>query len=210
MGITTYEPVTTSPKPKGTKTKKSQEQPERSMPKLEIDEGDLEKLSEAFARNKAPVEIKVVVTESLDHPGGIVGRFEFPGDTNGDDLESDNSLLTSILQKPEMLSAEEFGKRCGVSRQTVNTWRTERRILALSGPKRRFLRYPAWQITDRGDLLPGLERVLAVLTGAWEAYDFLTGRWVSLDNQAAWAVLAAGRIEEVVKALESYRSADYQ
>ncbi|NBC14158.1 MAG: hypothetical protein GVY09_12600 [Gammaproteobacteria bacterium] len=210
MGIT-YEPVITSPKPKSPKRRKeTKEQPARPMPKLEIDERDLEKLSDAFARNEAPVTINVVVKESLDRSGGTVTRVQLPDDNNGDDLNSDTSLVTSILQKSEMLSAEEFGKRCGVSRQTVNTWRAERRILALSGPKRRFLRYPSWQITDRGDLLPGLERVLAVLSEAWEAYDFLTGRWSSLDNQTAWATLAAGRLEEVMKALESYRSADYQ
>lgn len=109
-----------------------------------------------------------------------------------------------------MLSAEEFGKRCGVSRQTVNSWRTERRVLALSGPRRRFLRYPAWQITDRGELIAGLDQVLETLTGAWEAYDFLTGRWSALDDQPAWAALAAGRIEDVMKALGSYRSSAYQ
>lgn len=206
----TFEPAPGSSALKTMKRKnQSQEQRKRSAPKLEIDEQDLERMSDAIARNEAPASVEVLVMESRDHRVRKA-RLQFVDDDPEDDARPERQSVRSILESPEMLSAEEFGRRCGVSRQTVNTWRVERRVLALSGPKRRFLRYPAWQITDRGELLAGLEPVLATLTGAWEAYDFLTGRWGALDHQPAWAALAAGRGEDVMKALESYRSADYQ
>jgi hypothetical protein len=124
--------------------------------------------------------------------------------------EDDDDDVSVILRRPEMLTAEAFGQRCGVSRQAVNTWRRERRILALAGPARRLVRYPGWQVTPRGQLIAGLDRVLAVLTDAWDAYDFLVTRHPGLADRPPWQALADGEVDAVLALLSTDQDGDYR
>ena len=73
------------------------------------------------------------------------------------------------------ISAEEFAHRVNVSRETVNQWRQQDRVLGWKRGARNYS-YPAWQI-HQGGLLPGLESVLSALRpkklGVLEIADYL-------------------------------------
>jgi|GEM_PF-1786684 len=140
----------------------------------------------------------------------VAGEADPPAALHDRPQQGADDDASAILRQPDMLTAETFGQRCGVSRQAVNTWRRERRILALAGPARRLVRYPSWQITLRGQLLPGLNRVLAMLTDAWDAYDFLVSAHPGLANRPPWQALAAGEVDAVLAVLASDRDGDYR
>ncbi len=71
-----------------------------------------------------------------------------------------------------MLNAREFGKLVGPSHETVNKWRKAGLVLALEGQTRGY-RYPRWQITDDGRLLPGLKTIAEELGSSWIVHRFL-------------------------------------
>ena len=63
--------------------------------------------------------------------------------------------VAEIMKSPDMLNARAFGPLIGASHETINQKRRAGEVLALEGATR-GLRYPKWQITDDGRLLPGL------------------------------------------------------
>lgn len=76
------------------------------------------------------------------------------------------------LAKPFMLSGEEFAKRLGTTRQTIDNWRNQKRVIGLSAD-RRGIRYPDFQIGSDGTLRPEIAEILAAAGNAWLAYYFL-------------------------------------
>ena len=93
-----------------------------------------------------------------------------------------------------------FGKLADVSRETVNTWKEDQRIIATSGAKRGFL-YPIWQIHE-SRLLPGLAEVIAHLVKAGE-YDRGQMRWMlspntDLDGQRPLDLMRSGNAEQAI------------
>jgi hypothetical protein len=114
-----------------------------------------------------------------------------------------------ILDRSDMLTAEAFAGRLGVSRMTVNARRQKHELLALDGAKRGF-RFPAWQVDEDGkayDVLPKLFDLLG--DNPWTVYRFLTQRHAVLDGVAAKDALHQGKAMQVLQAAESLAQGDF-
>ena len=113
------------------------------------------------------------------------------------------SRAVEILSGRDMLSAADFGKFIGVSREAVCTEYRRNEVLGLKGAKR-GLRYPKWQVTSDGGLLPKLPRLFELLGGeSWTVYRFLTQHHPELDGDTALSALQRGKIEKVLTAAEN-------
>jgi DNA-binding transcriptional regulator YiaG len=113
------------------------------------------------------------------------------------------SRAAEILARPEMLSAADFAKFVGVSRETIRAKEQRREVLGLKGAKR-GLRYPKWQVTPDGALLPELPRISHLLGGdSWTVYRFLTQRHPELEGATAMSSLLDGKVDQVLAAAEN-------
>ncbi len=115
----------------------------------------------------------------------------------------------AILDQSDMLTAEAFADRLGVSRMTVNARRQKRELLGLDGAKRGF-RFPAWQVDENGkafDVLPKLFDLLG--NNPWTVYRFLTQRHAALEGVSARDALRQGKATLVLKAAESLAQGDF-
>lgn len=132
-------------------------------------------------------------------------------DVGGDPLAG--ALLRGKTAQAELLQAEggalgptEVAKRLVVSRQTINNWRDQGKLLGLETARRGVL-YPAWQFAEDG-LLPGLERSLATLRhnelGPWPQLLFFLTRRFDLAGQRPLDLLRKGDVEAVWQAAERY------
>jgi hypothetical protein len=102
-----------------------------------------------------------------------------------------------------MLSAADFAKFIGVSRESVRTKYQRNEVLGLKGAKR-GLRYPKWQVTFDGGLLPELPRLFEVLgRESWTVYRFLTPHHPELEGDTALSALHRGNVEKVLAAAEN-------
>ncbi len=111
--------------------------------------------------------------------------------------------VAEILTGPEMLSAEAFSRYIGVSREGIRLKLRRREVLGLSGAKR-GIRYPQWQVTENGKLLPGLQELFDRLGGEpWSVYRFLLQHHPELGGETALAVLRKGEREPVLAAAEN-------
>lgn len=107
--------------------------------------------------------------------------------------------VAEIMKSPDMLSARAFAPLIGASHETVNQKRKSGEILALDGATR-GLRYPRWQVTDEGRLLPGLAGLARELSGGpWTVYRFLLQGHPELDGMTGLDALRAGRASEVIE-----------
>lgn len=89
------------------------------------------------------------------------------------------------------LTSEQVVDLLKVSRQSIHTWRHERRILGLPQARRGFL-YPAWQFDlDRHRVVDGIAEVLAVIdpTDPWSLVIFFASPNIVVDGQAPIDVL---------------------
>lgn len=114
-----------------------------------------------------------------------------------------------ILDQSDMLTAEEFAGRLGVSRMTVNARRQKHELLGLDGAKRGF-RFPAWQVDDDGkafDMLPKLFDLLG--DNPWTVYRFLTQRHAALEGSVAMDALRQGKVTQVLQVAESLAQGDF-
>jgi hypothetical protein len=106
--------------------------------------------------------------------------------------------VAEILQSADMLTARDFGALIGASHETVNQKRKTGDILALEGA-RRGLRYPKWQVTDDGRLLPGLAKLGRELPGGpWSIYRFLTQPHGELGGNTGLEALKTDRVRQVL------------
>lgn len=112
--------------------------------------------------------------------------------------------VVDLFRSPEMLAAQDFAALIGSSQATVNRQRKEGTIIALGWPKR-GLRYPKWQLTDDGQMLPGLKEVGNELSGPWTVHRFLLQQHPELDSRTALDCLKAGLIVEVVEVARRVR-----
>ncbi len=115
----------------------------------------------------------------------------------------------AILDQSDMLTAEAFADRLGVSRMTVNARRQKRELLGLDGAKRGF-RFPAWQVDEKGkafDVLPKLFDLLG--NNPWTVYRFLTQRHAALEGVSAKDALRQGKATLVLQAAESLAQGDF-
>ncbi|MFN5485409.1 MAG: hypothetical protein ACK5AX_11315, partial [Bradyrhizobium sp.] len=61
--------------------------------------------------------------------------------------------VAQILNSPDMLSADAFADEIGATRETVHKKRRRHEVLGLEGPKR-GVRFPKWQVSGSGELIP--------------------------------------------------------
>jgi hypothetical protein len=107
-----------------------------------------------------------------------------------------------ILSRPEMLPGEVFAERANTSRETVNRWRNEGRILGLEG-NARGVRYPEWQL-DRGLVLKDLPAFLKAVRDPWIAYRVLTSPWPEFEGMTGLEALRGGRAAELVGVVRGF------
>jgi hypothetical protein len=112
------------------------------------------------------------------------------------------SRAVEILSGREMLSAADFAKFIGVSREAVRAKHQRREVLGLQGAKR-GLRFPKWQVTPNGKLLPDLPQLFKLLGGdSWTVYRFLIQHHPELEGDTALSALLRGKVEKVLAAAE--------
>ena len=108
-----------------------------------------------------------------------------------------------ILSGREMLSAADFAKYIGVSREAVRAKHQRDEILGIRGAKR-GLRFPKWQVTPNGKLLPDLPQLFKLLGGdSWTVYRFLIQHHPELEGDTALSALLRGKVEKVLAAAEN-------
>jgi len=117
--------------------------------------------------------------------------------------------VAEILSDPEMLSADDFAGQIGATRETVNKKRHRHEVLGLEGPKR-GVRFPRWQLSPSGELLPGLPQLFAALNAhPWAVYRFLLNEHAELGGITGLAALRAGRVGEAVAAVEAMSAGSF-
>jgi hypothetical protein len=118
----------------------------------------------------------------------------------GEAFERGEHLSAKILRQPDMLNATDFAANFNLSRETVRQKTHDHKVLALPGPKQGY-RYPAWQVTSDGQLLPELPKLFELLGGnPWTVYRFLLQHHPELDGATALEALKSGKVEEVLAA----------
>lgn len=114
-----------------------------------------------------------------------------------------------ILDQEDMLSADEFAERLGVTRVTVNTRRQKHELLGLDGAKRGY-RFPAWQVDEDGKAFEALPRLFELLgPSPWGVYRFLTQHHNALGGATGKDALRRGRSRQVIDAAESLARGDF-
>jgi len=112
------------------------------------------------------------------------------------------SRAVEILSGREMLSAADFAKFIGVSREAVRAKHQRREVLGLQGAKR-GQRFPKWQVTPNGKLLPDLPQLFKLLGGdSWTVYRFLIQHHPELEGDTALSALLRRKVDKVLAAAE--------
>lgn len=118
-------------------------------------------------------------------------------------------MAAEILEQDDMLTADQFAERLGVSRVTVNARRQKHELLGLDGAKRGF-RFPAWQVDQDGKTLESLPKLFELLgESPWGVYRFLTQRHSALNGVSGKDALRRGRTAQVLDAAESLARGDF-
>jgi hypothetical protein len=114
-----------------------------------------------------------------------------------------SARVAEILNSADMLSADAFAEEIGATRETVHKKRRRHEVLGLEGPKR-GVRFPRWQLSDSGDLIPSLPQLFqAIGDHPWAVYRFLLDEHGELDGRTGLEALRAGHIAEVMATAES-------
>jgi hypothetical protein len=168
---------------------------------------------DAFLRNKAFPARKGV--SQVAKAGAGQGKASEQAKGEEDELKEalaeafdrGEHLATRILRQPEMLTAKAFAESLDLSRETVRKKVLKHEILALKGAKQGH-RFPRWQVTSDGGLLPRLAELFDRLGGnAWTVYRFLLQHHPELDGKTALEALKVGKAEEVLAAAQNAGSA---
>ena len=121
-------------------------------------------------------------------------------------------LARGILARKELelaeggsLSAEEVANALGRTRQGIDYLRREGLVVAWRTTQGKW-RYPAWQLTAQGGLLPGVRECLKALAthSEWEPMIFFLSPRESLGGKRPLDLLRAGRLEEAIAAAERH------
>jgi len=108
-----------------------------------------------------------------------------------------------LLADPDMLSTGGMADRLGMSEEGIRLKRKRHEILGLEFAKR-GIRYPAWQVMENQQIVPGMARLFAVLgDDSWSVYRFLQQRHSELGGGRAIDVLRNGRVSAVIGAAEN-------
>ncbi|WP_439571506.1 hypothetical protein [Sphingomonas sp.] len=118
-------------------------------------------------------------------------------------------LAAQILDRDDMLTADAFAERLGVSRMTVNSRRQRNELLGLSGAKRGY-RFPDWQVDEDGRAFAVLPRLFELLGGnPWTVYRFLTQHHNVLGGVTGRDALRKGDVERVIAAAQGVAEGDF-
>lgn len=144
-----------------------------------------------------PEEARLAVTAALE---AVAAHFE----ARRGELRVPDSLLpfveTSAATDEELIGPEEAARRLGVSRATVYNWIDSKRLLGWRLTRQGTL-IPAEQILGRGELVPGMDRVLDVFLEPRTAWRFLTEESPFFDTPIRPIdALKAGKVDDVVTA----------
>ena len=103
------------------------------------------------------------------------------------------------------LSGQEAAQTLGISRQAVDKRRRQGKLIGISRGKHGYL-YTAWQFTDSGEILTGLESVLTTLKdyNPWMQTAFLLDPSLRLGGQTLLAALRHGHLDEVIKVVATF------
>jgi hypothetical protein len=164
-------------------------------------------LSELIKRKRPP---------SVSIPDFLASLFEICANeigTNPSENEAKKIVLArGILARKELemaeggsLSAEELARALGRTRQGIDYLRREGLVLAWRTTRGKW-RYPAWQLTAQGGLLPGVRECLKALNtrSEWEPIIFFLSPRESLKGKTPLELLRAGRLQEAVDAAERH------
>ena len=114
-----------------------------------------------------------------------------------------SARVAEILNGTDMLSADAFADEIGATRETVHKKRRRHEVLGLEGPKR-GVRFPKWQVSESGDLIPSLPQLFEALGDRpWTIYRFLLEEHGELDGRTGLEALRAGRIADVMATAET-------
>ena len=140
-------------------------------------------------------------TELPSAPSAFVPSTHKPGIDAA--IAAGAEFRARIFSRPDMLTSEEFGKRAGVSRETVNNRRIAGQLLALSKGGRSN-RYPAWQLAKGVEaVMPRLLEILSAY-GPLDIYLFMTSGKALLDGRAPLDCLIDGESDRVLEAAAVY------
>jgi len=164
-------------------------------------------LSELIKRKRPPgVSIPDFLASLFETCANEIG-------TNPSENEAKKIVLArGILARKELemaeggsLSAEELARALGRTRQGIDYLRREGLVLAWRTTRGKW-RYPAWQLTAQGGLLPGVRECLKALNtrSEWEPIIFFLSPRESLKGQTPLELLRAGRLQEAVDAAERH------
>lgn len=163
-------------------------------------------------KSKTPVRLSIVV-----EPGRRGHKLDVEALGPRDDLDAALSeahargaaRATEILGGSDMLGADDFARLIGVTREAVRQKLMRREIVGLQGAKR-GVRYPAWQVTRDGALLPGLPQLFAILGDSpWAMYRFLTQPNPAFKGKPPLDSLRAGEAAPVIAAAEAHAQGDF-
>ena len=111
--------------------------------------------------------------------------------------------MAEILDREEMLSADDFAHLLGTTRVTVNAKRQKRQVLGLEGAKRGF-RFPRWQLGTNGKPFSALPDLFDRLgDDTWAVYRFLLQHHPALDGLTGREALEQGKSKQAIEAAES-------
>jgi excisionase family DNA binding protein len=159
----------------------------------------LPELSAAAAQfvQQHPEEARVAVTAALE---AVAAHF----DSMRDESRIPEALRPFVADASgtddELIGADEAARRLNVSRATVYNWVDSRRLLGWRLTRQGTL-IPAEQIVGPGELVPGIDRVLEILSEPRAAWRFLSEESPFFDTpQRPIDALKAGKVDDVVEA----------
>jgi len=144
-----------------------------------------------------PLEARLAVTAALE---AVAAHF----DSRGGESKIPDALLPFVDEAAatdeELIGPEEAARRLGVSRATVYNWIDSKRLLGWRLTRQGTL-IPAEQILGRGEVVPGIDRVLEVLSEPRTAWRFLKEESPFFDTPIRPIdALKAGKVDDVVAA----------
>ena len=109
--------------------------------------------------------------------------------------------------REECVPGKSVAEGLGVSRQRLHQLRRQGRLLAVLPRSRRGSLYPAWQFTEEGEIVDGLERVIQVAREAdideETLHFFMVEPNERLEDETPANLLARGQVDRVVEVLNS-------
>jgi hypothetical protein len=107
------------------------------------------------------------------------------------------------------ISAQQFAKRAGVQRQTVDRWRNAAKVIALPRTGRGYL-YPIEQLDRHNRLPPGLHDIIVLGGNGHETWNWLTSPHPRLAGDSPLSALKQGETEPVLRLWKSYLLGDFE